>query len=49
MLNISAGSWGPDNCAAYLKHYGLFGAKAMSLLVSSHDAMILWTFLLWLV
>ena len=38
MLNVSAGSWGPDNCAAYLKHYGLFGAKAMFLLVSSHDA-----------
>lgn len=38
MLNISAGSWGPDNCAAYLRHYGLFGAKAMFLLVSSHDA-----------
>lgn len=38
MLNISAGSWGPDNCAAYLKKYGLFNAKAMFLLVSSHDA-----------
>ncbi len=38
MLNISAGSWGPDNCAAYLKHYGLFGAKAIFLVVSSHDA-----------
>lgn len=38
MLNISAGSWGPDNCAAYLKYYGLFGAKALFLLVSSHDA-----------
>lgn len=38
MLNISAGSWGPDNCAAYLDHYGTFGAKAMFLLVSSHDA-----------
>jgi hypothetical protein len=38
MLNISAGSWGPDNCAAYLKKHGLFGAKAMWLLVSSHDA-----------
>ena len=38
MLNISAGSWGPDNCAAYLKEFGLFGAKAMFLLVSSHDA-----------
>lgn len=38
MLNISAGSWGPDNCAAYLKHYGLFDAKGIFLLVSSHDA-----------
>ena len=38
MLNISGGSWGPDNCAAYLKHYGTFGAKALFLLVSSHDA-----------
>lgn len=38
MLNISAGSWGPDNCAAYLREKGLFGAKAMLLLVSSHDA-----------
>lgn len=38
MLNISAGSWGPDNCAAYLKKFGLFDAKAMFLLVSSHDA-----------
>ena len=27
MLNISAGSWGPDNCAAYLKEKGLFEAK----------------------
>lgn len=38
MLNISAGSWGPDNCAAYLKHYGTFGASAIFLYVSSHDA-----------
>jgi hypothetical protein len=38
MLNISAGSWGPDNCAAYLKEYGTFGAQAIILLVSSHDA-----------
>lgn len=38
MLNISAGSWGPDNCAAYLNKHGLFNAKAMFLLVSSHDA-----------
>ncbi|WP_168354610.1 hypothetical protein [Palleniella muris] len=38
MLNISAGSWGPDNCAAYLKEKGTFGAKAMVLVCSSHDA-----------
>lgn len=38
MLNISAGSWGPDNCAAYLKEKGIFGASAMILVCSSHDA-----------
>lgn len=38
MLNISAGSWGPDNCAAYLKKHGMFGAIAMVLVCSSHDA-----------
>ncbi|WP_317584542.1 hypothetical protein [Segatella copri] len=38
MLNVSVGSWGPDNCAAYLRHYGLFDAKGMFLLVSRHDA-----------
>lgn len=38
MLNISCGSWGPDNCAAYLKENGTFGAKAMILVCSSHDA-----------
>ena len=38
MLNISAGSWGPDNCVAFLRHYGLFNAEAMVLIVSSHDA-----------
>lgn len=38
MLNISAGSWGPDNCAAYLKEKGTFNAKAMILVCSSHDA-----------
>mgnify|MGYP004685620643 FL=1 len=37
MLNISSGSWGPDNCAAYLKEKGTFGAKAMVLVCSSHD------------
>lgn len=38
MLNISSGSWGPDNCAAYLNAKGTFGAKAMVLVCSSHDA-----------
>jgi len=37
-LNISAGSWGPDNCYAYLKKYGDFDAKSIFLFVSSHDA-----------
>jgi lysophospholipase L1-like esterase len=37
-LNISAGSWGPDNCAAYLSRYGSFNAKMIILFVSSHDA-----------
>jgi lysophospholipase L1-like esterase len=37
-LNISAGSWGPDNCAGYLKEYGDFNAKMIILMVSSHDA-----------
>ena len=38
MLNISCGSWGPDNCVAYLREKGTFGAKAMVLVCSSHDA-----------
>ena len=38
LLNVSAGSWGPDNCFAYLKKHGDFGAKAILLVVSSHDA-----------
>ncbi|MDR2146379.1 MAG: hypothetical protein LBE91_07980 [Tannerella sp.] len=37
-LNISAGSWGPDNCFAYLEKYGDFHAKLIFLVVSSHDA-----------
>jgi hypothetical protein len=37
-LNISAGSWGPDNCAAYLNKFGSFNAKMIVLFVSSHDA-----------
>ncbi|WP_025761350.1 hypothetical protein [Dyadobacter tibetensis] len=38
VLNISAGSWGPDNIAAYLKKYGTFNAKLICLVTSSHDA-----------
>jgi hypothetical protein len=37
-LNVSAGSWGPDNCFAYLKKYGTFRAEKIYLFVSSHDA-----------
>ena len=37
-LNISTGSWGPDNCFAYVKKHGNFGAQDMYLFVSSHDA-----------
>lgn len=44
MLNISCGSWGPDNCAAYLREKGTFGAKAMVLVCSSHDAYDAMTF-----
>ncbi len=37
-LNISAGSWGPDNCFSFLQKHGNFGTKAIFLFVSSHDA-----------
>lgn len=38
VLNIGAGSWGPDNDFAYLKEKGNFNAKLIFLVVSSHDA-----------
>lgn len=38
VLNVSAGSWGPDNAAAYFDQYGLFNADFIVLVVSSHDA-----------
>lgn len=38
LLNVAMGSWGPDNCYAYLKKYGDFNAKLLLLVVSSHDA-----------
>lgn len=37
-LNISAGSWGPDNCYAYLQKHGDFNARHIFLFVNSHDA-----------
>jgi hypothetical protein len=37
-LNISYGSWGPDNCYAYLEEKGDFDADLIFLVVSSHDA-----------
>ncbi|MDR2410698.1 MAG: hypothetical protein LBE13_21660 [Bacteroidales bacterium] len=37
-LNISYGSWAPDNCFAYMKEYGDFNANLIFLVVSSHDA-----------
>lgn len=36
--NISAGSWGPGNLAAYAELYGLFDADVVVLVLSSHDA-----------
>lgn len=44
ILNISSGSWGPDNCAAYLEENGIFNAKAIILVCSSHDAYDTMTF-----
>ncbi len=37
VLNISTGSWGPDNEFSYLEEKGDFGAKVIFLVVSSHD------------
>lgn len=38
VLNVSAGSWGPDNCFAYIKKNGHFNARLFFLVMSSHDA-----------
>lgn len=37
-LNVSAGSWGPENMLAYVKKFGLFGADRLVLVLSTHDA-----------
>ena len=35
--NISAGSWGPGNWIEYINENGLFNAKKVIFLISSHD------------
>lgn len=37
VLNISAGSWGPDNAFAYVNKHGHFDAELIVLVFSSHD------------
>lgn len=37
VLNISGGSWGPDNGYAYINEFGNFNAKLIILVFSSHD------------
>tara|TARA_R110002012_G_scaffold190633_1_gene358189 strand:- start:280 stop:1203 length:924 start_codon:yes stop_codon:yes gene_type:complete len=44
ILNISAGSWGPDNVSEYIKLHGYFKAGSFLLFVSSHDAFDIITF-----
>lgn len=43
-LNVSSGSWGPDNCAGYLKKYGHFYARLIILMVNSDDSHDVMTF-----
>src|SRR5690606_22613579 len=37
VLNVSAGSWGPDNAFAWMQKHGDYEATAIVLLFSSHD------------
>ncbi|MFM9263619.1 SGNH/GDSL hydrolase family protein [Tychonema sp. BBK16] len=37
VLNCSANSWGPRNQLAYIKRFGLFGAKVVVLLLNTDD------------
>lgn len=37
VLNVSAGSWGPGNLAAYFRKYGSFDATDLIIEVDSHD------------
>lgn len=38
VLNIAAGSWGPQNQLAYVRRFGLFDADVAVIVWSSHDA-----------
>ncbi len=44
MLNVSAGSWGPDNAFAWMQAHGDFDARAIVLVFSSHDFRDIMTF-----
>jgi hypothetical protein len=44
VANVSAGSWGPANAAAYLEAFGWFDADVLLMVWSSHDAWDLPTF-----
>jgi len=44
VLNVSAGSWGPDNAFAWMQAHGDFDARAIVLVFSSHDFQDLMTF-----
>lgn len=37
VLNVSAGSWGPDNAFEWMKEHGHFDAQMLILVFSSHD------------
>lgn len=37
VANVSAGSWGPGNYAAYLQKFGSFGAEYLVVEMNSHD------------
>lgn len=44
VLNIGAGSWGPNNAATYLTRHGTFNADMVVLVASTHDAVDNMTF-----
>ncbi len=44
VLNVSAGSWGPENQLAYVRKFGLFDADVVILVVSTHDMADVMTF-----